>query len=83
MPDAVPAVLRGLSCILKLGATFRHTEDLSCGVAQRTNVAVATLDDHLSGVLNWSGLSYQRRFRPAYQELFKVSGIYRLKLYNL
>ncbi len=29
------------------------------------------------------GLSFQRRFRPACQELFKVSGIYRIKLYNL
>ena len=28
------------------------------------------------------GLSYQRRFRPAAQERFKVSGIYRIKLYN-
>ena len=44
---------------------------------------------YLRGRLNipedgpYYGLSYQRRFRPAYQELFKVSGIYRLKLYNL
>ena len=29
------------------------------------------------------GLSYQRRFRPAFQERFKVSGIYRIKLYDL
>lgn len=27
------------------------------------------------------GLSYQRRFKPAAQERFKVSGIYRIKLY--
>ena len=44
---------------------------------------------YLRGRLNipedgpYYGLSYQRRFRPAYQELFKVSGIYRIKLYNL
>ena len=29
------------------------------------------------------GLSYQRRFRPAAQERFKVSGIYRIKLFDV